>query len=87
MTPVVERLGRPRWGWELTLVAALALGQSAVYALVRLIDISTRGPLTEAQARKVAQEQHAQAVQAQQQEQKKEGLLARWVLGGLTGRR
>lgn len=51
MTPVVERLGRPRWGWELTLVAALALGQSAVYALVRLIDISTRGPLTETQAR------------------------------------
>lgn len=45
------RLGRPRWGWELTLVAALALGQSAVYALVRLIDMSTRGPLTEAQAR------------------------------------
>lgn len=51
MRPVDERLGRPRWGWELTLVAALALGQSAVYALVRLIDISTRGPLTEAQAR------------------------------------
>ena len=42
---------------------------------------AVRAAMAEAQARKVAQEQHAQAVQAQQQEQKKEGLLARWGLG------
>lgn len=38
-------------------------------------------------ARLAAQQQHAQVIQAQQQEQKKEGLLSRWGLGGLTGRR
>lgn len=42
---------RPRWGTELLIVAGLSLGQSAVYAVVRLIDLSTRGPLAEAQAR------------------------------------
>lgn len=47
----VSALGRPRWGWELTLVAALALGQSAVYAVVNLLDILSRGPVSEAQAR------------------------------------
>ena len=39
-----------RWWPELLLVAALSLGQSAVYALVRLLDVATRGPLVEAQA-------------------------------------
>lgn len=42
---------------------------------------TVRLAMNEAQARKVAQQQHAQVVQAQQQEQKKEGLLARWGLG------
>lgn len=42
---------------------------------------AVKAAIAQAQARKVAQEQHAQAVQAQQQEQKKEGLLARWGLG------
>lgn len=48
---------------------------------------AVKAAIAQAQARKVVQEQRAQAVQAQQQEQKKEGLLARWGLGGLTGRR
>jgi uncharacterized protein len=43
--------GRPAWGWELALVAGVSLAQSAVYAVVNLIEISTRAPLSEAQAR------------------------------------
>ncbi len=42
---------RTRLWFELGLVAALSLGQSAVYALVRLADIVSRGPISEAQAK------------------------------------
>lgn len=42
---------RGRWGVELALVAALSLGQSAIYAIVNLVEISTRGPIVQAQAR------------------------------------
>ncbi|WAL39109.1 CPBP family intramembrane metalloprotease [Brevibacterium sp. BRM-1] len=36
---------------ELVLVAALSLGQSAVYAAVRLADVLSRGPLSQAQSK------------------------------------
>ena len=42
---------RSRWGTELALIAAVSLGQSAIYAIVRLVDITTRGPISEAQAK------------------------------------
>lgn len=42
---------RSRWGTELALIAAVSLGQSAIYAIVRLVDISTRGPISDAQAK------------------------------------
>ena len=35
--------GRARLWWEIVIVLCLGLGQSAVYAIVRLADISTRG--------------------------------------------
>lgn len=41
---------RHRYVVELLLVAALSLGQSATYAVVQLIDMSTRGPISEARA-------------------------------------
>ncbi len=34
--------GRARIGWQIVLVLGLGLGQSAVYAIVRLVDASTR---------------------------------------------
>lgn len=40
----------PRWGAEVLLVAALSLGQSAVYAVVRLADMLTRAPLKDSTA-------------------------------------
>lgn len=42
---------RARWGTELALIAAVSLGQSAIYAIVRLADIATRGPISQAQAK------------------------------------
>lgn len=42
---------RSRWGVELALIAAVSLGQSAIYAIVRLVDISTRGPISDSQAK------------------------------------
>lgn len=42
---------RSRWGIELALIAAVSLGQSAIYAIVRLVDISTRGPISDSQAK------------------------------------
>lgn len=42
---------RTRLWFELGLVAALSLGQSAVYAIVRLADIMSRGPIKDAQAK------------------------------------
>ncbi|GAA1798822.1 CPBP family intramembrane metalloprotease [Brevibacterium celere] len=42
---------RRRLWIELGLVAALSLGQSAVYAVVRLADIITRGPISDAEAK------------------------------------
>ena len=42
---------RRRLWFELGLVAALSLGQSAVYAVVRLLDIVTRGPISDAEAK------------------------------------
>lgn len=42
---------RGRLWFELGLVAALSLGQSAVYAIVRLADIATSGPIGDAQAK------------------------------------
>ena len=42
---------RFRWGVELALIAAVSLGQSAIYAIVRLVDISTRGPISDSQAK------------------------------------
>lgn len=47
--PVVE--GRRGWWPELLLIAGISLGQSAVYAVVRLTDLMTRAPLAEGQAR------------------------------------
>ncbi|WP_209325883.1 CPBP family intramembrane glutamic endopeptidase [Brevibacterium renqingii] len=51
MTTELEPQERTRLWFELGLVAALSLGQSAVYAIVRLADIATRGPISEAQAK------------------------------------
>ena len=42
---------RSRWGTELALIAAVSLGQSAIYAIVRLVDITTRGSISDAQAK------------------------------------
>ncbi|WP_309130589.1 CPBP family intramembrane glutamic endopeptidase [Brevibacterium sp.] len=42
---------RRRLWFEVGLVAALSLGQSAVYAIVRLADIVSRGPIDQAQAK------------------------------------
>ena len=42
---------RFRWGVELALIAAVSLGQSAIYAILRLVDISTRGPISDSQAK------------------------------------
>lgn len=42
---------RPRWGREVVLVALLSLAQSAIYAVVRLADVLSRGPLVEAEAK------------------------------------
>lgn len=47
----LEPQEKKRLWFELGLVAALSLGQSAVYAIVRLVDITTRGPISEAQAK------------------------------------
>lgn len=41
----------PRWGFELALIAAVSLGPSAVYAIVRLADVLSRGPIADAQAK------------------------------------
>ena len=51
MTNELELQEKKRLWFELGLVGALSLGQSAVYAIVRLADISTRGPISEAQAK------------------------------------
>ncbi|TGD13607.1 CPBP family intramembrane glutamic endopeptidase [Brevibacterium sp. S111] len=51
MMTELERQERKRLWFELGVVAALSLGQSAVYAVVRLADILTRGPIGEAQAK------------------------------------
>ena len=51
MTNELEPQEKKRLWFELGLVGALSLGQSAVYAIVRLADISTRGPISEAQAK------------------------------------
>jgi len=45
MTTELEPQERKRLWFELGLIAALSLGQSAVYAIVRLADISPRGPI------------------------------------------
>src|SRR5699024_11444999 len=50
MTTELEPQERKRLWFELGLVAALSLGQASVYAIVRLADIATRGPTSEAQA-------------------------------------
>ncbi|MGO1349374.1 MAG: CPBP family intramembrane glutamate endopeptidase, partial [Brevibacterium aurantiacum] len=47
----LEPQEKKRLWFELGLVAALSLGKSAVYAIVRLVDITTRGPISEAQAK------------------------------------
>ncbi|WP_231445790.1 CPBP family intramembrane glutamic endopeptidase [Brevibacterium zhoupengii] len=47
----LEPQEKKRLWFELGLVAALSLGQSAVYAIVRLVDITTRGPISEAEAK------------------------------------
>lgn len=51
MTTELEPQEKKRLWFELGLVAALSLGQSAVYAIVRLADITSRGPISEAQAK------------------------------------
>ena len=51
MTTELEPQERKRLWFELGLIAALSLGQSAVYAIVRLADIATRGPISDAQAK------------------------------------
>ncbi|MGO2037274.1 MAG: CPBP family intramembrane glutamic endopeptidase [Brevibacterium sp.] len=51
MTIELEPQEKKRLWFELGLVAALSLGQSAIYAIVRLADISTRGPISDAQAK------------------------------------
>ena len=51
MTTELEPQERKRLWFELGLVAALSLGQASVYAIVRLADIVTRGPISEAQAK------------------------------------
>lgn len=51
MRSELEPQEKKRLWFELGLVAALSLGQSAVYAIVRLADITTRGPISEAQAK------------------------------------
>lgn len=51
MTNELEPQEKKRLWFELGLVGALSLGQSAVYAIVRLADISTRGPISEAEAK------------------------------------
>ena len=47
----LEPQEKKRLWFELGLVAALSLGQSAIYAIVRLADIASRGPISEAQAK------------------------------------
>ena len=51
MRSELEPQEKKRLWFELGLVAALSLGQSAVYAIVRLADITTRGPISDAQAK------------------------------------
>ncbi|WP_413336198.1 CPBP family intramembrane glutamic endopeptidase [Brevibacterium sp. GP-SGM9] len=51
MMTELEPQEKKRLWFELGLVAALSLGQSAIYAIVRLADISTRGPISDAQAK------------------------------------
>lgn len=51
MTTELEPQEKKRLWFELGLVAGLSLGQSAVYAIVRLADISTRGPISQSQAK------------------------------------
>lgn len=51
MDSVLEPRERRRLWFELGLVAALSLGQSAVYAVVKFLDIVTRGPISDAQAK------------------------------------
>jgi membrane protease YdiL (CAAX protease family) len=51
MTTELEPQERKRLWFELGIVAALSLGQSAIYAIVRLADIATRGPISDAQAK------------------------------------
>src|SRR5699024_8218657 len=51
MTTELEPQERKRLWFELGLVAALSLGQASVYATMRLADIPTRGPISEAQAK------------------------------------
>ncbi|WP_166970367.1 CPBP family intramembrane glutamic endopeptidase [Brevibacterium atlanticum] len=51
MTTELGPREKKRLWFELGLVAALSLGQSAIYAIVRLADIATRGPISEAQAK------------------------------------
>ncbi|SMX77067.1 CPBP family intramembrane glutamic endopeptidase [Brevibacterium antiquum] len=51
MRSELEPQEKKRLWFELGLVAALSLGQSAVYAIVRLADITSRGPISEAQAK------------------------------------
>lgn len=51
MTTELESQEKTRLWFELGLVAALSLGQSAIYAFVRLADIATRGPISDAQAK------------------------------------
>lgn len=41
---------RLRWRWEIVLVLALSLGQSAVYSIIRIIDVATQGPISSATA-------------------------------------
>ena len=51
MTTELEPQERKRLWFELGLIAALSLGQASVYAIVRLADIATRGPISHAQAK------------------------------------
>ncbi|MBM6591153.1 CPBP family intramembrane glutamic endopeptidase [Brevibacterium sp. RIT 803] len=51
MRDELEPQEKKRLWFELGLIAALSLGQSAVYAIMRLVDITTRGPISDAQAK------------------------------------
>ena len=48
--PVLDRHERRRFGAEVLIVLGLSLGQSGVYALVRLVAIATQGPVSSATA-------------------------------------